>query len=54
MNITHTRVITFSPTHTSLKIARAVARGWQGTEADEVLRSGKAYLQKLYDDLARL
>lgn len=26
----------------------------QGTEADEVLRSGKAYLQKLYDDLARL
>lgn len=36
MNITHTRVITFSPTHTSLKIARAVARGWQGTEADEL------------------
>ena len=26
----------------------------QGTEADEVLRSGKAYLRKLYDDLARL
>lgn len=26
----------------------------QGAEADEVLRSGKAYLQKLYDDLARL
>ena len=26
----------------------------QGTEADEMLRSGKAYLQKLYDDLARL
>ncbi len=36
MNITHTRVITFSPTHTSLKVARAVARGCQAIPADEL------------------
>ena len=34
MNITHTRVITFSPTHTSLRVATAVARAWQDLPND--------------------
>lgn len=36
MKTIHTRVITFSPTHTSLKIARAVARGCQAAPAEEL------------------
>lgn len=36
MNIKHTQVITFSPTRTSLKVARAVARGWQGEPLEEL------------------
>lgn len=34
MNITHTRVITFSPTQTSLRVATAVARAWQDLPND--------------------
>lgn len=36
MNIKHTQVIAFSPTRTSLKVARAIARGWQGEALEEV------------------
>lgn len=55
MNITHTRVITFSPTHTSLRVATAVARAWQdlpGDTLDLTCRQLKSPIRLANDCLA--
>ena len=55
MNITHTRVITFSPTHTSLQVATAVARAWQdlpGDTLDLTCRQLKSPIRLANDCLA--